>query len=78
MDAPKKLKETQPPPKETFYSRLNDENISDENHAHAREVWKTFEMENLVDYHNLYNRVDILLLADVFEKFRDICIKFII
>ena len=45
MDSPKKLKETQLPPKEAFYSRLNDEGISDENYAHVREVWKTFEMK---------------------------------
>ena len=75
MDTPEKLKETQLPPKEAFYSRLNNEGISDENYAHAREVWETFEMKNLEDYHNLYNRVDVLLLTDVFENFRDICIK---
>ena len=73
MDSPEKLKETQLLPKEAFYSRLNDE--GDENYAHAREVWKTFEMKNLEDYHNLYYRVDVFLLADVFENFRDICIK---
>ena len=75
MNSPERLKETQLPPKEAFYSRLNDEGISDENYAHAQEVWETFEMKNLEDYHNLYNRVDVLLLADVFENFRDICIK---
>ena len=75
MNSLEKLKETQLPPKEAFYSRLNDEGISDENYAHAKKVWETFEMKNLEDYHNLYNRVDVLLLADVFEKFRDICIK---
>ena len=40
-----------------------------------KKVWETFEMQNLEDYHNLYNRVDVLLLTDVFENFRDICIK---
>ena len=75
MNSPEKLNETQLPPKEAFYSRLNDEDISDENYPHAQKVWKTFEMKNLKDYHNLYNQVDVLLLADVFENFREICIK---
>ena len=74
MDSPKKLKETHLPPKEVFYSRLNDEGISDENYAHAQKVWKMFEMKNLEDYHNLY-RVDVLLLSDIFENFRNICSK---
>ena len=55
MNSSKKLKETQLPPKEAFYSRRNDEGNSDENYAHAKKVWKTFEMKNLEDYHNLYN-----------------------
>ena len=42
MNSPEKLKETQLPPKEAFYSRLNDEGISDENYTHAKKVWKTF------------------------------------
>ena len=32
-------------------------------------------MEHLQDYHNLYNKTDVLLLADVFESFRDICLE---
>ena len=75
MDSPERLKQKKLPPKEAFYSRLNDVGISDENYAHTRKVWETFEMKNLEEYHNLYNRVDVLLLADVFENFRDICIK---
>ena len=75
MNSPEKLKEIQLPPKEVFYSRLNDEGISDEICAHAQKVWKTFEMKNLEDYHNLYNQVDVLLLSDVFENFRKICCK---
>ena len=49
MNSPVNLKETQLPSKEAFYSRLNAEGISDENYAHAQEVWKTFEMKNLED-----------------------------
>ena len=75
MNSPEKLKETQLPPKEAFYSRLTDEGISDEDYEHARNVWEAFEMKNLGDYLKLHNEVDVLLLADVFENFRDICIK---
>ena len=75
MDSLEKLKETKLPPREAFYSRLNDEGISDEDYAHAQQVWKTFRMKTLQDYHDLYNEVDVLLLADVFENFRDICIE---
>ena len=77
MNSSEKLKETKLPPREACYSRLNDEGISDEDYEHARKVWETFEMKTLGDYHNLYNQVDVLLLADVFENFRDICIKII-
>ena len=75
MDSPEKLKEIELPPKEAFYSKLNDEGISDEDYKHARKVWEMSEMKNLKNYHNSYNQVDVLLLADVFENFRDICIK---
>ena len=44
-------------------------------YTHAKKVWKEFKMEHFQDYHNLYNKTDVLLLADVFESFRDICIK---
>ena len=45
MNSLEKLKETKLPPKEVFYSRLNDEGISDEDYQHARKVWETFEMK---------------------------------
>ena len=75
MDTPEKLKETEIPSKEAFYSKLNDEGISDDDYSHARKVWEMVEMKTLEDYHNLYNEVHVLLLADVFENFRDICIE---
>ena len=75
MDSIERFKENKLPSKESFYSSLNDKNISDEDYAHAKKVWGAFRMEYLKDYHELYNKTDVLLLADVFENFRDICTK---
>ena len=63
------------PPKEAFYSKLTDEGISDDDYKHAHAVWDEFGMKTFKDYHNLYNKSDVLLLADVFENFRDVCMK---
>ena len=73
MDSIERFKETRLPLKESFYSSLNGKDISNEDYEHAKKVWNAFEMESLEDYHELYNKTDTLLLADVFENFRDIC-----
>ena len=52
------------------------EDIIDEDYTHAKNVWDVFEIRNLGDYHDLYVQSGILLLADVFENFRDKCIDF--
>ena len=70
-----KLSETQLPPREEFYSKLNDEEISDDDYQHAINVWNTFECKTIRDYHNLYLKSDVLLLSDVFENFRKTCLK---
>ena len=63
------------PSKEDFYSNLNMEDISDIDYGHANNVFKVFKLKNLGDYHNLYVQSDMLLLADVFNNFRDMCLK---
>ena len=45
--------------------------ITDVDHKHAKEVFKEFENNNLVDYHDLYVQSDTLILADVFQNFRN-------
>ena len=75
MDSWERFNETSLPNKEDFYSNLNMEDISDIDYRHANNVFKGFKLENLVDYHDLYVQSDTLLLADVFNNFRDMCIK---
>ncbi|KAL9980669.1 hypothetical protein ACROYT_G009282 [Oculina patagonica] len=75
MDSWERFSETSLPVKEKFYSKLNDENITDYQYKHANNVWKTFKCENLGDYHDLYVQTDVALLADVFENFRNICLE---
>ena len=61
--------------KEDFYSSLNMEDITDVDYRHAKRVLKNLSNKNPGDYHDLHVRSDTLLLADVFENFRNICIK---
>ena len=63
------------PNKEAFYSHLNMENITDTDYMHANKVFKEFKLKNLREFHNLYVQSDALLIADVFENCRNICIK---
>ena len=67
--------ETSLPDKENFYSSLNKEDTTDVDHRHAKLVFKEFNNKNLGDYHDLYVQSDTLLLADVFESFRNKCIR---
>ena len=75
IDSITKLSEVKVPPKELFYSELNHSHISDEDYENARKVWKYFDMKTIRDYHDLYLKTDVLLLTDVFENFRDVCIE---
>ena len=56
-----------------FYSSLNTEAITDVDYRHAKKVFKEFKMNNLGGYHDLYVQSDALLLADVFENFKNKC-----
>ena len=73
MDSFEKFGETKLPEKEKFYSSLSGKGITDEEYERAKQVWETFGCRNLGDYHNLYVATDTLLLADVFENFRKVC-----
>ena len=70
-----KFKKQNLPKKTSFFSRFKQEKVSDEDFEHAQKVWKEFEMKNMGDFHDLYLKTDVLLLADVMENFRKLCEK---
>ena len=75
MDSWERFNETSLPDKKAFYSELYLEDITDEDYTHAQKVFKDFNLKNLGDYYDLYVQSDTLLLADVFENFRNKCIE---
>ena len=83
VDSDEKFKHSALPKKKHFYSSLKDGtrdksngHISDENYQHLQNVWNTFNFNTFEDFHDHYVRKDVLLLADVFEKFIFTCLKY--
>ena len=75
IDSWEKSNETSLPDKEAFYSNLNMEDITDVDYKHTKIVFEYLINKNLSDYHDLYVQSDTLLLANIFENFRNMCIK---
>ena len=75
MDNWERFNETLLSSKESFYNNLNMENIDDIDYRHGNNVFKRFKLKNLGEYHDLYVQSDTLLLADVFENFRNKCLE---
>ena len=71
MDNFARFYETRLPPRAAFYNTLTKEWISDAHYEHAQNVWKSFACKTMLDYHNIYLKSDVCLLACVFENFRD-------
>ena len=74
MDSFYRFDEKELPSIEEFYSSIKKEDISDEDYEHAQKVFQEFKLSSLGDYHDLYVKTDVLLLSDVFESFRKVCL----
>lgn len=76
VDSHDKFEETMLPPKTAFYNTIKREHVSNDDYDHAQRVWAAMDMKTLGDYHDLYLLTDVLLLADVFERFRTMTIEY--
>lgn len=75
MDSFERFDEKNLPTIDKFRSSIKEKDISTEEYHHAQRVWNEYEIKNLGEYHDLYLKTDVLLLADVFENFRNVCMK---
>ena len=75
MDSWDRFKEMSLPSIERFYSNLNMSGVSDTDYEHACSVWREFRIKNIGEYHDLYLRTDVILLAIIFESFRRVCLE---
>ena len=71
-----KINETILSEKEEFYSNLTMKDITDADYMHGKRVCRDFEIKNIGEYHDFYLKSDTLPLADVFEDFSKMCLKF--
>ena len=76
MNSFKRFNETELPSKDKFFLSLKNENISEKDYSRAKNIWNTFNIKNLGEYHELYLKTDVLLLCDVLEKFISTCLNY--
>ena len=75
VDSWEKIDDTELPPREEFYSDIKREHISQSDYVHAKTVFEKCACKTLTDYHDLYLKVDVLLLAEIMEHFRDVTLQ---
>ena len=76
MSSWSRFDEPELPPKAEFNSKLAESHITEEEYQHGQEVWKAFDYHNLGEHLDFYKQMDVLLVADVFEEFRSICLDY--
>ena len=71
-----KSSEDKLPDRSKFFGFLKIECISKKDYLHANNICSMFKMNAMGDYHDLYLKTDVLLLADAFEKFISTCLEY--
>ena len=75
LDSLERLEDSSFPSRQSFFNKLNNEECMTKNYLHAKHVWNSFNCKTFKDYHDLYIKNDMYLLADFFEKFRSECME---
>ena len=75
MDSWSKFEEHRLPSIDDFYSKLNMSGISNDDYKHTKRVWGEFGLRNLGEYHDLYLKTNVILLSNIFKKFRKVCME---
>ena len=75
LNSLKKFSEDKLPDRSKFFSSLKDVCISEKDYLKANNIWNEFKMNTMGDYNDLYLKTDVLLLANVFEKFISTCLN---
>ena len=76
MHSFKKFSENKLPDRSKCLSSLKDKCTSEKDYLKAVDVWNVFKISRVGDYHDLYLKTDVLLLANVFEKFIKTCLDY--
>ena len=76
MDSFEKFSENKLPDRCEFFKSLKDKCISEKYYERANNIWNAFKMNSMGNYHDLYLKRDVLLLAHVFEKFIKTCLDY--
>ena len=75
IDDYERLNELKLPTQDKFYSKLTNQKCKDEDYKIAENVWKKINCQSMLDYHNIYLATDVLLLADIWNTFKDTCYR---
>ena len=76
MDSLEKFSKHKLPDKCNFFSSLKDEYIREKYYLKANNIWNMFKMNTMGDYHDLYLKINVLLLADVSKNFINTCLDY--
>ena len=76
MDSFARFDESRLPSQDAFFNKLFDSPCSDPEYVHATRVWAAFECESIAGYHDIYLKCDVLLFADIFQRFFATCLAY--